>query len=369
LLIPASDKAIRYCGRVVLSDGSCLFDWPGTELVFTVSRTSEVSIQMDGANNLFSLAVGNRPVEVLATDAGTQTYLIATNLNPELQTQVCLYKRTEAVASFPDRKTGCVRFDGVVLDPEGELMPQPELVRKQVIEVIGDSDTAAYGNLGVRTGMQVKDRSVFADPTAQDAGQSWAALVANQLGVDCHNISFSGMGAVWNAPGMVTGAMNEHYQRMLVAEGSAYIATPQQNLLPEVDLLVMYIGGNDWWSLAERGDDDFVDGYLDFLTQVRSLRPTQPILILLADAESGSCLVTRDRQRLFSDDMKRVLGEVVRRTTHDQIYLREVIPDPAIDVDDDADWGLMEHWSVQGNQKWAQGVLPHLQEVMGPSPA
>ncbi len=366
-LIAATDPTIRYCGRTATSGNTVVFDWPATEIVFSVTGSREVSIQMDGGCSFFNVVVGREARDPLATVHGERSYIIVSDLNPNDETEVRLYKRTEAVASFPDRKTGPVTVKGIDLDPGGSLVrTQPS--HRRVIEVVGDSDTAAYGNLGARTGFDVKDRTVFADPSKQDTAQSWSAFVAEAFDAGCHNISYSGMGAVWNAPGMAAdGAMDRHYQRLLVARSDLWVATPEANVLPDVDAIILYIGGNDWWTLAEKGDAPFVDGFVAFVEMIRRLRPTQPLLMLAADPLSGSCLVTRDRQRLFSDDMKRVYGDIASAVGGERqgIYLREVVPEPAIDVEADEDWGLMEHWSVLANHKWARGVIPLVAEVTG----
>lgn len=373
-VIPPDDSAIRYCGRVAhLSDASgaalCRFDWPGTEIHFTVKGSKTVHLRMDGANNFFSIAVNDSPPSALACDDGVKEYLVAGNLDPAVETDMRVYKRTEAVAHFPEKITGCVTLEGVVLDPGGRLVKYPGSSQR-VIEFVGDSDTAAYGNLGIRTGFEVADRSVFADPSKQDASKSWAAFVAGAFDTECHNISWSGMGVVWNAPGHgANGAMNRHYCRLLATQGdqTATLASLDNPILPRVDLVVLYIGGNDWWTLEQKGDDAFVEGYVGFLTLLRQLRAGQPIIVLTANETSGSCLVTPERQRLFSEDMRRVLGRAVDGAggEAERIHLREVIPLPAIDVALDDDWGLMEHWSVAGHQKWAQGVIPLIEEIMG----
>lgn len=368
------DGSIQYHGRVVHTsdaDGrvQCCFDWPGTEICFVVKGTETVHLEMDGANNFFNLTVGDRRPEILACADGTQEYCIADGLNPAAETRISIYKRTEAVAQFPDRATGCVVLFGIRLGSGGRLVDAPGPPQR-VIECVGDSDTAAYGNLGARTGFEVADRCVFADPSKQDASKSWAAFVADAFGAECHNISWSGMGAVWNAPGHgAEGAMDRHYFRLLATQGDRTDTpvSPNNPVLPPVSLVVLYIGGNDWWTLEQRGDAAFVEGYVEFLSRLRQLRADTPLLVLAADEVSGSCLVTPERQQLYSRDMKRVLGGAVEKAGGEAagIYLREVIPASPIDLALDADWGLMEHWSVPAHRKWARGVTPLIEEIMG----
>jgi len=357
--ITALDPAIHYYGRVIRSGDHCYFDWPGTGFRFRITGSKTVSLLMNGARNSFNVTV-NGSTEILQADEGDRIYIIAAELDPEQITDIDVCKRTEGIAHFIDGVTGCVEFSAISA-PGGQLLASEALDR--VIEFVGDSDTAAYGNLGERTGMNPEDRSVFADPSKQDASQSWAALVADTFEAECHNISYSGMGAVWNSPGHTAAeAMNRYYFRHLVNP-----VVSKELKLASVDIVILYIGGNDWWTLADKGDQPFIGGYTAFLNEIRAHRRTQPIMVLAANESSGSCLVTQSAQKRFSDDMRRVYQQAVAKAggAAAGIHLREVVPSPAIDVANDADWGLMEHWSVLAMRKWASGVIPHVTELTG----
>jgi hypothetical protein len=361
--ISALDPAIRYYGRIYRAGDRSYFDWPGTGFRLRITGSETVSLHMNGARNFFNVTV-NGNTEVLKTDGEARIYPIATRLDPEQITDIDVCKRTEGIAHFVDGMTGCIEFTAVSA-PGGQLLASQ--AQDRIMEFVGDSDTAAYGNLGERTGMTPEDRSVFADPSKQDASQSWAAIVAHTFEADCHNISYSGMGAVWNSPGHTADeAMDRYYFRHLVNPVEV-----SELELPPVDIVVLYIGGNDWWTLADKGDQPFIEGFAAFLREIRIHRRTQPILVLTANESSGSCLVTPVAQKRFSDDMRRVYHEAVSQAggAPAGIHLREVVPSPAIDVTNDADWGLMEHWSALANRKWAKGVTPHVTELTGWSPA
>lgn len=169
--IAATHPGFAYCGRVARSGDSYRFDWPNTEIRFSVRGTDAISVRMDGANNFFNIAIDDDPSRVLATGEGVQDYSLSEQLKPAKVHRILLTKRTEAVASFPDKKTACVLLQGVLLGAGGMLLSE-SFERRRVIEFVGDSDTAAYGNLGERTGFEVKDRSVFADP-CHPAIKSW----------------------------------------------------------------------------------------------------------------------------------------------------------------------------------------------------
>ncbi|MAV24722.1 MAG: hypothetical protein CMQ05_01205 [Gammaproteobacteria bacterium] len=354
---------IQGIGRFVVRDDHLAYDWPGSELYLGVSDTRSLSLVMNGAHNWFNVDInGHR--QILATDGDTNTY----NLQwPEPDhrgpVSVRITQRTEGTAATPDGRTGTVGFEGVILDDTASLSALP--FPAHTIEFIGDSDTAAYGNVGPRTGLRPEDRSVFADHAYQDASASWAAVTAEAFGAACHNISYSGMGAVWNSPGhSETRAMDHFYGRLLVNDPDSHIADNDTLSLPKVDLIVMYIGGNDWWSIDGR-EADFSRGYAEFLAYIRSIRGDVPILIACANGSSGSCLQTQPRQQQFSEQMIDLISDAVALAEVSNVHQRVVVPSPGIDVDDDSDWGVMEHWSANAHIKWAGSVIDHVADITG----
>ena len=126
----------------------------------------------------------------------------------------------------------------------------------------------------------------------------------------------------------------------------------------------MYIGGNDWWSIDGR-EADFSRGYAEFLAYIRSIRGDVPILIACANGSSGSCLQTQPRQQQFSEQMIDLISDAVALAEVSNVHQRVVVPSPGIDVDDDSDWGVMEHWSANAHIKWAGSVIDHVADITG----
>ena len=144
----------------------------------------------------------------------------------------------------------------------------------------------------------------------QDANQAWPALVANAFGADFHNIAWSGAGVVWNAGAGCSADAPFHdlYSRMLgssptldeideiqhqiriirnqyksadkpdeydnMTSNVTFLRTCADFVRPlmaldvlldvlprttsidaewQPDAVVLYLGGNDWWSLAHKG--------------------------------------------------------------------------------------------------------------------
>ncbi|MEM7366378.1 MAG: GDSL-type esterase/lipase family protein [Pseudomonadota bacterium] len=351
---------IQGIGRFVVRDDHLAFDWPGTQLHFALTGTSSLTLVMDGASNCFNVDIDDHR-QVIETDHGIGQYSVSWPLDDTSTTMIRITQRTEGVAATHQGRTGTVLFQGLIVDDDATISAVP--FPAHTIEFIGDSDTAAYGNEGPRTGLRPADRSVFANHAHQDASASWAAVTANAFGAACHNISYSGMGAVWNSPGHVESlAMDHFYGRMLVNDIDSHIDANEELSLPKVDLIVMYIGGNDWWSITGK-ETEFSEGYANFLCDIRAHRPNVPILIVCANGTSGSCLETQPRQQQFSDEMITLIGKAVEFADLLNVHQRVVVPSPGIDVDNDRDWGVMEHWSAEAHVKWAASVIEHVADI------
>ena len=359
--IDFSTAEIQGIGRFVAGEDHLAFDWPGTQLHFALSGTATLTLVMDGARNWFNADInGHR--QLIETGNGTAQYTLTWPAeDTSAVSTVRLTQRTEGVAATPEGRTGTVRFKGLIVDDDASISAIPFPAR--TMEFIGDSDTAAYGNMGPRTGLRPTDRSVFANPAYQDASASWAAVTANAFGAACHNISYSGMGAVWNSPGhSESRAMDHFYGRMLVNDVASHVIENDALSLPKVDLIIMYIGGNDWWSITDQ-ETAFSQGYANFLHHIRRLRGDVPILIACANGTSGSCLETEPRQRQFSEQMIKLISDAVDLAGLPNVHQRVIFPTPDISVDEDLDWGIMEHWSAKAHIKWAASVIKHVADV------
>ena len=360
---------------------------------------------MRGGSNFFAVHLlrpdqGNPDVSVLSTDNTLKEYCVAQGVRGPANIRIV--KRTEAKADGKGGSTKPVELVCAIVEHDGGdggdggggggggndgsskqgKQPAPPC-NGRLIEFVGDSDTATFGLLGGRTARY----NVFSlDPGCQAADLGWAAEVATFFGAGHHNISWSGIGHTWNAPGCGSTNMRAAYPRLVARDpatsvllgggpdsrGSSAGSSPGSQLKLElpggVDLVIMYIGGNDWWSLKKHGDEAFIDGFVELVKLVKQLRPGVPILVLLANDTSGSCCKDKADQKRFSDDMTRLLTPAVDRFQnagdHGAVHLRLVVPAPPIEFADSADWGLMGHWSEQGASKWARGVIPHVAEIM-----
>jgi hypothetical protein len=135
------------------------------------------------------------------------------------------------------------------------------------------------------------------------------------------------------------------------------------------DLVVMYLGGNDWFSVGKKQslEDSFIKGYVEFLRSVRAMRPNTPLLVLRADQYSGSSMGSAAEQAKYASDMERLLTRACVEAGGESnlIYLSLVDLHGAISLKDDSDWATMMHWSAASHRKWASGVVPLVEGVTG----
>ena len=75
-----------------------------------------------------------------------------------------------------------------------------------------------------------------------------------------------------------------------------------------------------------------------------------------------------DEQKYFSTRMLPLLTKACDWSGGESngVFLRTVdCAGDRIDFNDPSDWGLMGHWNVNAHRKWAKGVIPHIEELLG----
>merc|ERR1712039_773697 len=119
--------------------------------------------------------------------------------------------------------------------------------------------------------------------------------------------------------------------------------TPQNSsqLLDPVDLVIVYVGGNDV-DLARcdaNNAEYFVEGYTKFLNLVTTLRPGVPVLCLCPDATSATCCPDEPRQRQHSRLMCELVSRAARRASKadSSVTVRVVAPRPSMNYRDPLD--------------------------------
>ncbi|MDE2127897.1 MAG: GDSL family lipase [Armatimonadetes bacterium] len=175
--VAPSNRLVRTIGRWDVSDPHgprCA--WPASEMQFRF-RGSAASIAFnESGNDEWQVVVDGVPTAVLRLTPGGSMQPVAADLRSGAHT-VSLVKRTEAFV-------GTTQITAIELSASGRLLPLPRPSARNV-EVIGDSISCGYGNLG-------KDQYQHFSVDTEDAYLSYGAVAARLLGANYTCVAWSG---------------------------------------------------------------------------------------------------------------------------------------------------------------------------------
>jgi hypothetical protein len=276
--VAASDKNIRYVGRVDFSDPAApRISWPASEIAanFTGSSLSIV-LDDDTGSNYFNVIIDGKDASPLILQAarGSKSYQVASGLAPGRHS-FRLTKRTEG-------EEGATAFRGLELDDGAALLAPPARPRRR-IEFFGDSITSGMGNEAPFNG----DDAVKRD---KNSYLSYAAITARKLGAELHMTSQSGIGVMIS---WFPFTMPDFYDQ-LSAVGDNDSKWDFKRWTP--DVVVVNLLQNDSWLIGrdhklhpEPDEAERIEAYARFVQRVRALYPKAYIVCAL-----GSMDATRD---------------------------------------------------------------------------
>jgi hypothetical protein len=259
----ATGPSIHWMGRMDFADAQApRFAWSGTGLVANVSGTSiSVKLKTSGAS-------ADSPIyfQTIVDDAGTrfavpngeQTVTLASNL-PDAGHTVQLYRDTEG-------KYGISTFEGFT---DGVLQSPPPSSGR-LIEVVGDSISAGFGDLGAEQhpnyGPDPDGGCPFSTAT-ESAYVTYGAKAAQTLGADWSILALSGWGMYRDNANNMANVMPLVYANTL-----GTVASPAWPFQPEPQAVIINLGTNDF-NNGDPGQMQFEGAYTAFLGTVRSKYP------------------------------------------------------------------------------------------------
>jgi lysophospholipase L1-like esterase len=260
-------KGVRWIGRVEQVDEP-RFAWSGTGFVANVSGTGLKATLRNDDGFVFQVVVDGTRQSSWAASAGEGTYTLAEGLSPGTHL-VELYRQTEG-------QYGNSVLTG--LEAVGGELEAPPLAPRGLIEIVGDSISAGYGNLGA-------DRNCPFSYDTESHYDTYGAIAGRLLGADVHTIATSGHGVVRNYDGATTDLLPEVYERTLTNQPSLSWSFPK-----EPTVIVVNLGTNDF----EGGDpgDPFEQAYAEFLLDLRRLHPQAFLLATLGPMMTDESLAT-----------------------------------------------------------------------------
>ena len=178
-------------------------------------------------------------------------------------------EHTVMVSKCSEGSEGCLAFDGFSFLPDNFAGLSRPMQSARCIEFVGDSDTAGWGMLGL---CSASENFFLMDWRAGDSDRSWAAQVARALRADCHNLGISGIGFALNPVSLGHGGFKTIYpSKLLHGETKDSFEAGQ---LPEVDLVVVYLGGNDVLAGLAEGQAG-IDAYHNVMPPAARASPRQ----------------------------------------------------------------------------------------------
>lgn len=336
----ASTPEVTYVGRVVRDSAQVSFDWAGTYLRIAFYGRSLKITYADTGSNWYNLWIDrpmtekpDRVFRLSTLDEGETMGLYTLFRGDEYADhEIILQKRTEG-------EQGVLTLYSFQVDG---MLRQAEPVRERFIEFVGDSYTCGYG-------IEAASYKEHFKPRTENAGRTYAALVAQYFGADYMAVAHSGMGLVRNYNShFANTSMPRLYRQALDWDTvSSPVWTPD-SIQRMPDLTVIYLGGNDFSCGLQPGYRRFRDGYMSLLCQIKNnYGDGHPILCVTKPG---------------NDDLRDYVARVVRECGLERVYHfahAEMVYDMERDMG--ADW----HPNEVGHLKLAYSLIPYISSLTG----
>jgi lysophospholipase L1-like esterase len=329
----ADDGRIQFNGRFDFQDPKApAFDWSATSIEFSFSGTSLTILLQDGRNS-YNVLIDSQP-QVLKTEMGVETYLLAENLASGRHHAV-ISKRTEAYV-------GAAEFKGLIID--GGELEQPPTVPSRLIEFIGDSITTGYGNEG-------ESPNCWFTPDTQNADQTYAAMTAREFDAAYTLIALSGLGVIRNLRADSTDSAETAIDFIDRALGlNPFVTWPSDMRVPNA--VVINLGTNDYSSEPFPDDEEFIIAYMELLSAVRTRYPEAEIFAIAGP------LMLSPASRMIETAVERFQTA----NGDDQVafvFIENILESSAVD------FGCDFHPNVHGHRKIADQLIAGIADQLG----
>ncbi len=258
---------IKVMGRyVALEDGSVTCDNVCGGIAFNAKVNGEVKLNL---STKFGWVSGDIMLEqyfALFIDGVRQERLMIKGEKDSLtEHSMCICKHIEGEHLFEiirSNEAMQCQMNIHSVEIEGELCHRPE-DKKLLIEFVGDSITAGYGNLGEKTDIELANAGRYSDGTQTYAYLTKLALDADYTGVCASGMAFSyGLG--------------EHPVSWFYSNVSCFRNSEDKfDFARKADVVVVHLGTNDWDNCPRKGFefDDLREYVKPVISLIRRHRP------------------------------------------------------------------------------------------------
>lgn len=282
---PSGDPAVRFVGRFDTREASgpkC--GWPGCRVIARFEGTA-VSAKLeeiledwqDGGPSEWDVAIDGAITTKLVMKTGVNDYELASGLSAGKHV-VELYKRSEA-------QNGVTRFLGY--DFHGGKMLAPPAPAARRIEIVGDSQPAAFGIEGVGQGPDCPGNDWAA--RWQNFHKSFGARLGEIFGADVYGTVYSGKGFSRNIWRPDDETMPKIFGRANPVDPTSVFDL--KSAVP--DVVVVMMGGNDFAIGQPQDDgpaplDEFIAAYDGLVGTMRAAYPQAQLYLAVSPSVSDA---------------------------------------------------------------------------------
>ncbi len=278
-LVPINNKALRFVGRVFMTDSTAELSWPSSEIKLNFNGTAiSATIKDELGDNYYNIIVDDKLFKVLHLENVKKDYLLADGLKSNKHT-LEIFKRTES-------RMGKTSFFQFLLPKDAFILAIPK-PQKRKIEVFGNSISCGYA-VEDTTG---KDRGTS---PYENAYLSYTGIMARHFNAELHNTSKSGIGITVSWFPLI---MSEMYDRE--QEGDSIKKWNFSKFTP--NLVIINLFQNDSWIVKLKDNPEFkarfgteppsdtyiINAYSDFIKSIRNKYPLAPIVCILGSMDAS----------------------------------------------------------------------------------
>jgi lysophospholipase L1-like esterase len=289
---------VRSVGRADTSDEALLrFAWSGSGFVATVSGTAiSLTLGNEGTSEpvYYQPVIDGTPGTRFAVSGGEQTIALGTGLT-DGDHRVELYRETEG-------RYGNSVFSGFT---EGTLKSPPAGPDRS-IEIVGDSISAGFGNLGSEEhpsyGEDPNGGCMFSTET-ESAYNTYGMIAARRLGAESTVVAVSGWGAYRSNGNDITAVLSSVYENTLGLR-----ATPAWSFERPADVVVVNLGTNDF-ATGDPGETEFKTAYASLVATIREKHPEAYVFCMIGPLLYGAGLSQATAYTQAIIDERRAAGD------------------------------------------------------------
>lgn len=329
VVLPADTPEVRYVGRTeISSEKEVAFDWSGTYFsTILCGKSMKMAVSSEG-ESWFNVFTDGVQTDVICINTPDTLVTVVDGLSKGKH-EIRIQKRTEG-------EFGNVRIKNFVL-PRGASLQCPESPSRH-IEFIGNSLTCGFGTEGKSADEPFK-------LSTENCNLSYSTRIADYFSADYTLIAHSGQGAVRNYGDSVRVSKVNMQDRMLRAFDMKETLW-QGGYTP--DIVVISLGSNDFSTEPHPYKSEFVKGYSNIISQIRSLYGGIPVLCVCPPVIGGP---------LYD-----YLREIKRTINDPAVYIMELTPGL---YNSTTDLGSVCHPNASGQLKMAMAIIPYISTITG----